>query len=397
MAHYYLGRIYRDADDLSKAEEHLKEALRLNPHFIMVYLDLADVYRMQGKIDKSIDSCRALLAQQPDNLEARERLLMLLIEEKRVDEVISEFCRIKQSAQNYPAIGFNVAILCLQHKKYDDALSILKEMAHAYPDQGQILYYMAFAYEQKGDPDAAIEILESIHIDDELAVEARVRLAYLLKEKGQLDQALNLIEESLEDRPNTKQWVLSLAILYEAADRPHDSEGILRKALDATPDDKELLLHLAMVLDRLGQRDQAIECAKRAVAKADDYVEALNFLGYTYAEEGINLDEAELLIKKAFSIQPDDWYVTDSLGWVYFKKGKNDQAVSCLEKAHELVPDDPVIAEHLGDAYMAKGTFNKALQIYQKALELVKESKDKPRLRKKIQDAQKALSDVVDR
>ncbi len=397
MAHYYLGRIYRDADDLSKAEEHLNEALRLNPHLIMVYLDLADVYRRQGKIDKSIDSCRALLAQKPNNLEARERLLMLLIEEKQVDEVISEFGWLQQSAKNYPAIGFNVATLCLQHKKYDDALSILKEMAHIYPDQGQILYYMAIAYEQKGDPDAAIEILESIHTDDEFAVEARVRSAYLLKEKGQLDQALNLIEESLKDRPNTKQWVLSLATLYDAANRPHDSKKILRKALDTTPDDKELLFHLAMVLDKLGQRDQAIECAKKAIEKAEDYVEALNFLGYTYAEEGINLDEAELLIKKALSIQPDDGYVTDSLGWVYFKKGKNDQAVSCLEKAHELVSDDPVIAEHLGDAYMAKGSFNKALQAYQEALKLVKESKDKPRLRKKIQDAQKALSDIVGR
>ncbi len=104
-----------------------------------------------------------------------------------------------------------------------------------------------------------------------------------------------------------------------------------------------------------------------------------------------------VLIEKAISIQPDDGYVTDSLGWVYFKKGKNDQAILYLEKAHDLISDDPVIAEHLGDAYMAGGNFNKALQAYQRALKLMKESKDKPKLRKKIQDAQKALSDVVDR
>ncbi len=152
-----------------------------------------------------------------------------------------------------------------------------------------------------------------------------------------------------------------------------------------------------MVLDKLGQREQAIECAKKAIEKAEDYVEALNFMGYTYAEEGVNLDEAELLIKKALSIQPDDGYVTDSLGWVYFKKGKNDQAILYLEKAHDLISDDPVIAEHLGDAYMVGGNFNKALQAYQKALKLMKESKDKPKLRKKVQDAQKALSDVVGR
>jgi len=389
MAHYYLGRIYRDAGNLTKAEEHLNEALRLNPQLMIVYQDLADVYRRQGRIDKAIDSCRALLDQQPNDRETQERLLMLLIEEKRADEAFSEFWQLKRLSQKYPAIGFNVAVLCIYNKMYDEALSILKEMADAYPDQGQIFYYMSIVYEQKGDIDAATEILESIRIDDELAVEARVRLAYLLKEKGQLDQALHLIEEGLTDRPNTKQWVIALAILYDAAKRLQDSEAILRKALDTDPYDKELLLQLAIVLDKLGQREQAIESAKKAVEKSEDYAEALNFLGYTYAEEGINLDEAVVLIKKALSIQPDDGYIIDSLGWAYFKKGKYDQAILYLKKAHDLISDDPIIAEHLGDAYMAVENFHEALQTYHKALELLKESDDKPRLRKKIQDAER--------
>jgi tetratricopeptide (TPR) repeat protein len=392
MAHYYLGRIYRDSDNLSKAEEHLNQALRLNPQLTIVYQDLADVYRRQGRIDKAIDSCRALLDQQPNDRETQERLLMLLIEEKRVYEAFSEFQQLKRLSQNYPAIGFNVAILCLYNKMYDDALSILTEMADAYPDRGQIFYYMSIVYEQKDDIDAAIKVLEQIHIHDEFAVEARVRLAYLLKEKGQLDQALHLIEKSLKERPNTKQWIISLAILYDAAKRLPDSEDILRKALDTDPDDKELLLQLAIVLDKLGQREQAIECAKKAIEKAEDYAEALNFLGYTYAEEGIKLDEAVVLIKKALSIQPNDGYIIDSLGWAYFKKGKYDQAVLYLKKAHDLISDDPIIAEHLGDAYMAVGNLNEALQAYQKALKLLKELTDKPRLEKKIQDAEKVIS-----
>ena len=108
----------------------------------------------------------------------------------------------------------------------------------------------------------------------------------------------------------------------------------------------------------------------------------MNYLGYTYAEMGENLDEAEHLIKEALKYKPDDGFITDSLGWVYFKKGLFDKAVELLEKAVALEPDDPIILEHLGDAYLEIDQKEKALEFYKRSL--LKKEKDKADLEKKI-------------
>ena len=107
-------------------------------------------------------------------------------------------------------------------------------------------------------------------------------------------------------------------------------------------------------------------------------------VGYTYADLGQNLDEAERLIKEALKYKPNDGYITDSLGWVYFKKGEFEKAIKYLTRAIELVPDDPIVLEHLGDAYLKVNDKANALKCYQKSL--IKKEKDKEVLQKKIQE-----------
>jgi Flp pilus assembly protein TadD len=126
----------------------------------------------------------------------------------------------------------------------------------------------------------------------------------------------------------------------------------------------------------------------RKVIELDEtHAEALNYLGYTYAELGINLDEAEDLINRALSYKPDDGFILDSLGWVYYMKGRFEEAVTYLEKATGFVQDDPTILEHLGDAYMKIENEVKALEAYQKALQ--HKETDKDTLEKKIEEIKK--------
>jgi Tfp pilus assembly protein PilF len=96
---------------------------------------------------------------------------------------------------------------------------------------------------------------------------------------------------------------------------------------------------------------------------------ALNYLGYTYAEMGIHLDQALKLVQRALEIRPEDGYITDSLGWVYYKKQVYDKAVFYLEKAVELSNYETVIAAHLADAYLKTGQREKAVAMYKKALD----------------------------
>jgi tetratricopeptide (TPR) repeat protein len=100
-----------------------------------------------------------------------------------------------------------------------------------------------------------------------------------------------------------------------------------------------------------------------------DNANALNYLGYTFAEMGINLDEAEQLIRKALEYKPGDGYITDSLAWVYYKRGLYEKALQLLKKAVKVVPDDPIIREHIGDVYDKLGMTEQALDSYRQSIE----------------------------
>ena len=134
--------------------------------------------------------------------------------------------------------------------------------------------------------------------------------------------------------------------------------------------------------DKWNQKDASIEIMQKVITLDPEHANALNYLGYTYADLGRNLDEAERLIKKALKYKPNDGYITDSLGSVYYKKGQFDKALEYIKKAVKLVPDDPIMLEHMGDVYRKLNDKPNALKYYQKSLKI--KDKDKEALEEKI-------------
>jgi Flp pilus assembly protein TadD len=139
-----------------------------------------------------------------------------------------------------------------------------------------------------------------------------------------------------------------------------------------------------VVYDKNKQKQASMQMMRKVIALDPKHANALNYLGYTYADLGENLDEAERLILEAMKHKPEDGYITDSLGWVYYQKGDYEKALEQLKKAVELVPDDPVILEHLGDTYLKLNDREKALEYYRKSLDL--KTKDREGLEQKIRE-----------
>jgi tetratricopeptide (TPR) repeat protein len=129
-----------------------------------------------------------------------------------------------------------------------------------------------------------------------------------------------------------------------------------------------------------------------------EHADALNFVGYTYAEDGENLDEAEALVKKALALSPDKGYILDSLGWVYYQKGRYDEAITVLREAAEKQPGDPSIYEHLGDAYSAVGDNETALTYYRQGLDIISEEEspddDEAELRARLMEKIERITQV---
>ena len=131
---------------------------------------------------------------------------------------------------------------------------------------------------------------------------------------------------------------------------------------------------------------------KRTIQLNPNHADALNYLGYSYADKGINLEEALSLIKKALELKPDSGYIIDSLGWVYFRLGKLEEALNTLKKALGLVKDDPILHEHIGDVYEAMGNHKDAINAWTEALKFhEKEEGLKDRVDKKIESVKQKI------
>ena len=160
-------------------------------------------------------------------------------------------------------------------------------------------------------------------------------------------------------------------------------------ALD--PKNDQAYFQLGALYDETKNKDKSIANMKRAIELNPKNAPALNYLGYTWAEMGVHLDEAESLILRALKIEPNDGFFIDSLGWVYYQKGDYGKAVEQLERAVEITVDDPTIMEHLGDAYEKNSRLDRALERYREALSKAKEADQIKRIQEKIQRLEKKI------
>jgi len=148
---------------------------------------------------------------------------------------------------------------------------------------------------------------------------------------------------------------------------------------------------LGALHDENKNKEKSVASMKRAIELNPQNAAALNYLGYTWAEMGVQLDDAENLILRALKIEPNDGFYIDSLGWVYYQKGDYPRAVEQLERAVEITGDDPAIIEHLGDAYEKAGKADRALTRYREALKKSTENEQTKRIREKIQRLEKKI------
>jgi len=159
----------------------------------------------------------------------------------------------------------------------------------------------------------------------------------------------------------------------------------MEKVVALDPKSDQAHFQLGALYDEHKNKEKTIEHMKKAIELNPQNAAALNYLGYTWAEMGVRLEEAESLILRALKIEPNDGFYIDSLGWVYYQKGDYQRAVEQLERAVELARDDPTIIEHLGDAYEKTGKMERALERYREALKRSKEEDQSKRIQEKIQ------------
>jgi len=151
---------------------------------------------------------------------------------------------------------------------------------------------------------------------------------------------------------------------------------VLNGALARNPQDETLLFALAATYDKKGEWQRAVEKMRSLVQSDPKNAAALNFMAYTMANNGGDLEEAERFSRRALELKPESPAFLDSLGWVLFKKGKAEDGAEVLERAVDAGPEDPTLLEHLGDVSAKLGRKPRAQECFTRSIELLQSNPD---------------------
>lgn len=226
-----------------------------------------------------------------------------------------------------------------------------------------------------GNYDAARDAFVRVPNSSAAFEQAQIEIAGAYVAEKRTDEAIAALRSAIRRDPAAIEARLALAGYLAQLERHHEAvaaadDAIRRLPSDAPEDAWRLFITRAASLIALGQFDVAEPDLKRAVELAPKQPIVLNYLGYSWVERGINLDQAFKLIEDAVSLQPESGAIIDSLGWAYFQRGEFSAALPHLEKAASLEPADPTVTEHLGDVYWRLGREVEARFQWRRALQL---------------------------
>ena len=238
-------------------------------------------------------------------------------------------------------------------------------------DGARIVYAEGLA--ESGQKDGAYRALNAVPATSPLYERAQVQTMFLLRAQENDDGALQAVK-SAADQTHGRLSRLALADMLRSMEKWNEAEPVYDSLIkEADPRSKDLWrLYFARgaCLERLGRWPDAEGDLKKALELSPDQPEVLNYLGYSWIDQGIKLQDGMKLIMRAVELDPDSGYIVDSLGWAYFKQGDYKKAIDQLERAVELSPEDPILNDHLGDAYWRGGRRVEAKYQWQRSLSL---------------------------
>lgn len=385
VAYRYLAKIYRQLHYDSKALAAYQRALALKWQNSLA-MEAASLYQADEKFEGAVSLYQKVIKDDYINEVAAARLALLYVKMGEVDKALDLLQELRKSSLDPKDVDLAMGRVLLGQKRFDEAVTLYLKMLKLYPDFEIVKSVLALTYYEKGEKDKAKELLVKVSKDAEGYRDVLVLLLNIMRDTGEYEAAIELLEERIKEQVDTKDFSLPiiLADLYEAKGDREKALSLYEQAIIDFPDESQLYLKYGMFLDEAGRPAEAMVQIEEVLKFEPENPFALNYLGYTWAEQGINLEIALKYIKKALLLKPDDGFIIDSLGWVYFMRGDFAKAVTELKKASIVEPDDPTIMEHYGDALKQHDQAVDALIYYKRSFKLYKKEKDLVRIKAKI-------------
>jgi len=390
FAHYYLARLLKKTERPKEAGAEYEKALSLNWSKDLAF-ELGHFYTAQFRNEDALRIYTAIIENDPYDERATLSRIQPLLDLDRNDEALADLKQIRLSSQNKAAIDLISAKILLRKKESDKALKILTTLT-GNSENSEPHYLLGLLFYQEDKFDSALDHLKLVKPRHELFEEAVYLRTEILKKQHKPLEAIALLKKHIsipEDR--SPLFYALLSSLYQDQGKTTEATELLKTATDIYTDNPQLFFEYGLTLEKNGMSSQAVTEMEKVLAIEPDHAEALNFIGYTWADSNIHLEQALDYITRAMALKPDNGYITDSLGWVYYRLGKLDKARTALEQAVKLNPEDPHLYDHLGDVYSSLEDRTRALQVYEKAYKLFKDKTKQTKVKDKIDSLKKLL------
>ncbi len=278
----------------------------------------------------------------------------------------------------------------LNRKGAEEVVSLYLNFSAALdPANPATLVMLGGIAELLGKPEAAIKIYEGIPKNSPMRRLSDLQRGLDLSEIGKAEEAEKQLRALVAmDTKDMRSYlalgsVLSSAKKYKAMAEVYDN-AVEKLGRVPQASDWNIFFQRGIAYERLKDWKKAEPNFKKALELQPDQPQVLNYLGYSWIDRNMHLQEGLTMVKKAVSLRPNDGYIVDSLGWAYYKLGMFDKAVGELEHAVELKPGDATINDHLGDAYWQVGRKIEATYQWNRALTFKPDADQIPLIRAKI-------------
>jgi tetratricopeptide (TPR) repeat protein len=341
------GRVDQALKLLGKARELDANAIRITEAY-------ARALALAGRKDEAVAALADFLSRYPDNALARAALENLHTG-SGAEEVVAT--PVQGAAEALAGLGAAVG----QEGGLEVASLYLRLSLYLDPQVAGGLAALSLGnlLDGSGQGEAALAAFESIGADEPFRALGALRAAIALDRMERTEEAEAAFKEALQRNPEDMQSYISYGNMLRGRERFAEAAAVYTQALDRLDrreaSDWSIFYFRGIAYERTKEWKKAEADFHEALRLSPDQPLVLNYLGYSWVDMGMNLDEAMRMIRKAVDLRPNDGYIVDSLGWAHYRLGRYEEAVTELERAVSLRPDDPVIHDHLGDAYWKLG------------------------------------------
>ncbi|MFH1353355.1 MAG: tetratricopeptide repeat protein [bacterium] len=381
---YYTGSVYEIRDDLKKAFHFYEKAVRLRPEDADVNFSLGRLYMKNKKYQTAGGYFERAVKNDPQNPMIRLTLAAFYEGQKKWVKTIEQYRAIYRINPDSISPLLKIGQIYRKIDNLDEAEKVYKKALETEPDNFPALIALAGIYEKGGDWKKVRDVLMKFHLikDDFPEIEMYLGLAFL--NLGEKEKAEDFFKKAVNLDPENAAVYHSLARIYIEAEEWREAIKCLDKCVEVSGENSDGYFLKGVCLDSLKDRESASAEFEKALKLDPSNHRALNYMSYSWAEQGVELKKAEEYINRALRIEPGNAAYLDTAGWVQYKMGDYRKSLKFLRAAAKTFAD-PEIFEHLGDCLMKLEKKSEAKKAYLKAVET---GARKESLEKKIEAAE---------